>query len=292
MLLAGAVVVVNPSTLFTAEQVGATKAPEQVQRIVSLAPNLTEILFALGLGKRVVAVSNNSDYPPEANSRRKVGTFWQPGVESVISARPDLILALSFPQQNSAAETFRRLKYDVLTLEIETIDGLFEAIYKIGTATESSKKARKLIEDIKQDLNAIQSKCDNCERPRVLWVVQAEPLRVAGRKTFINQIIELAGGKNAVKPGISQYPQIGTEQILTYRPEVIIHSAMSPDLSQQRDSALTYWSRYPDLPAVRNRKIHVLEADTISRLGPRLPQGLEVVARCLQPKAFDEQNGS
>ncbi len=260
-------------------------------RIVSLAPNLTEILFALGLDEKIVAVSSNCDYPPAAADKNKVGTFWQPSTEAIIASRPDLVITLSFEQQNSVADSLKRLGFKVLTLRLDKIQELFTAIQKIGTATGNKQQADELVENIGTQLDNLKSKLSSTNKVKVLWVVQLEPLRLAGRNTFVNEIIELAGGENAIGPTISQYPQIGSEELLLCGAEVIIQSAMgTSDIADQQQAAKVLWSRWANLPAVKNNRIYVVEPDTILRLGPRLYQGVELIAHRLHPETFTQKN--
>lgn len=201
------------------------------QRIISLAPNLTEILFALGLDSEIVAVSNNCDYPDRAKDKPKIGTFWQPNTEAIIASRPDLVITLATEQQKSVAETLSRLRFKVLTLRIEKIEGLFAAIQEIGDAAGCRQRADKLVKNISSQLNNLQSKFSSTDKIRILWAVQVEPLRIVGRNTFINEMIDLVGGENAIGPTIGQYPQISTEEILVCGAEVIIQSAMGKIIS-------------------------------------------------------------
>ena len=265
----------------------STDSPNKPTRIVSLAPNLTEILFALGLDEEIAAVSNGSDYPPEAAKKSKVGTFWQPNTEAIIASKPDLVITLWFEQQKSVADSLNRLGYEVLTLKIEKIEELLTAIQNIGTATGCRQRSDELAENISTQLDDLKSKLSLTNKVKMLWVVQVEPLRVAGRNTFINELIELAGGENAIGPTISQYPQIGTEELLVCGAQAIIQSAMGKsNISEQQQAAETFWSKWSSLPAVKNNRIYVVEPDTTLRLGPRLPQGIEIVARCLHPDVF------
>jgi len=253
-------------------------------RIVSLAPNLTEILFALGLGEKVVAVSSDSDYPAEAAGKNKVGTFWQPNTEAIIASKPDLVITEWFEQQKSAAEALQRLGYRVLTLKIESIEELLAAIKKIGDATGAQDRAEKLVEDIGNRLDNLRSRLAGTNKVKVLWVVQTEPLRVAGRNTFLNQLLELVGGENAIGPTIQQYPPLSTEELLASAADIIIQSAMTTDnIHAEQQAAEMFWSKRRGLPAVKNNRIYVIDPDTTLRLGPRLCQGLELVARCLHP---------
>jgi iron complex transport system substrate-binding protein len=268
-----------------------TEIQEKPDRIVSLAPNLTEILFALGLGEKVVAVSTDSDYPPEAASKNKVGTFWQPNTEAIVAAKPDLVITECFEQQKSVAATLHRLGYQVLTLKIESIESMLVAILYIGDATGTQNRASQLDQDITNRLNNLRSKLAGIDEVKVLWVVQAEPLRVAGRNTFLNELIELAGGENAIGPTIQQYPPIGTEELLACGAETIIQSAMGvSNIPEQQQAAERFWSKWPTLPAVKNNRIHVIDPNTTLRLGPRLCQGLELVVHRLHPEIDEHQH--
>ncbi len=265
----------------------------EISRIVSLAPNLTEILFALGLGEKVVAVSSDSDYPPEAANKNKVGTFWQPNTEAIIAVKPDLVITEQFAQQKSVAEALQRLGYRVLTLKVESIEELLSAIKDIGAATRTQSRADQLADDIVMRLDNLGSKIASGNKVKVLWVVQTEPLRVAGRNTFLNEFIELAGGQNAIGPTIQQYPPLGTEELLACEAQAIIQSAMAADnIPGQQQAAERFWGRWPTLPAVKHNRIYVIDPDTTLRLGPRLCQGLELIARCLHPGVFTPERNT
>ncbi|MHC4124025.1 MAG: ABC transporter substrate-binding protein [Planctomycetota bacterium] len=278
-----------PSNLKKEEQ--NIPVSNSLQRIVSLAPNITEILFELGLGEKVVAVSNNSDYPPQAIKKTKIGSFWHPNIEAIIAAKPDIIITTSSAQQKTVAENLRRLNYKVLTVELEKSQHLWEAIGKIGAATECKYEADKLIEKIKSRINTLQSALDSNKKVRVLWVIQPEPLRVIGRKTFINELIEMANGENVIGHTVASYPLINAEEIIACNAEVIIQSAMSPkNIARQQENTCKFWSKWSHLPAVKKQKIYVIYSDTVLRLGPRLPEGLESIARYLHPKTFEKNN--
>jgi len=265
----------------------AAEQPNSPRRIVSLSPNLTEITFALGLGDRVVAVSNNCDWPAETKHKPKVGTFWQPNVEAIIAVKPDLVVCESFPQQKEVAATLSRVGLNVLSLRVETIDELFSAIAQIGHAADCSTSAERLAADVNDRLSQIRAMCSPAKKVKTLWVMQTEPLRVAGVNTFVNEVIELTGGQNAIAPTIDQYPSIGTEEILSCGAEVIIQSAMgTEDIPKQQAAAEKFWSKFANLPAVKNKGIYVIDPDMVLRLGPRLPQGTQTVARLLHPELF------
>jgi iron complex transport system substrate-binding protein len=257
---------------------------------VSLSPNLTEIVFALGLGDRVVGVSNNCDWPADAKQKPKMGTFWQPNTEAIIAAKPDLVVCESFLQHKEVAETLKRAGISVLSLRVESIEELYNAILSIGQAAGCQDKAETLAAKIKSDLDQIRAKSSSEKKVKVLWAVQTEPMRVVGIKTFVNEIIEIAGGQNVIAPTGDQYPSVGTETIMTSGAEVIIQSAMgTEDITKQQETADKFWSKFANLPAVKDKKVFVLEADTVLRLGPRLPGGAMMVAKLLHPQIFAQQ---
>lgn len=262
-------------------------AAEPPKRIVSLSPNLTEIVFSLGLGDRVVGVSSNCDWPAEAKAKPKMGTFWQPNAEAIIAARPDLVICETFAQQKETAETLKRAGLNVLSLRVESVDELYSAIDQIGTATDCNEATEQLVASIKEKLGQLESMLSSAEKVKVLWAIQAEPVRIAGVNTFVNEIIELAGGQNAIAPTVDQYPSIGTEVIIGCGAEVIIQSAMGTEaIAGQQKSAEQLWGRFNNLPAVKNQKIYVIDSDTVLRLGPRLPEGVKSIAGLLHPELF------
>ena len=144
--------------------------PDRADRIVSLAPNITEILFAIGLGDEIVGVTLDSDYPPAAAEKPKVGTFWQPDIEAVVAAKPEMVITLEFEQQKNLAERLRRIGYNSLTVNIEKVGDLFAVIEEIGAATGRQRQADELISRIRAKLQQLASLIGAEARVRVLWV--------------------------------------------------------------------------------------------------------------------------
>jgi iron complex transport system substrate-binding protein len=267
----------------------ARQSVQPPTRIVSMAPDLTEILFSLGLEDNIAGVTQDSDYPPAAAGKRALGTFWQPDIEAVVALRPDLVVALSFEPQRTFAGRLTRMGYRCLMLDIWTVDDLFRAIETLGEVAGRQPQAKQLHDTMKARLASIQTTVAGKDKVKVLWVVQRDPLRVAGRSTFINELIELAGGENAIGTTVHKYPAVGGEQVIASAPQVIIEPAMTRgDLGEQRAEAAAYWRRFTTVPAVAEGRIYVIDGDPVSRLGPRLCDGVETVARCLRPEAFGE----
>jgi iron complex transport system substrate-binding protein len=255
----------------------------RAQRIVCAAPNLAEIAFAMGIGPRVVAVANESNWPPEAAERRRIGGFWQPDIEAVIAARPDLVVTLAFEQQASLARRLNSLGYRTVSVAIEQIEDLFDALDTIGPACGAAPQADALAARLRSRLHELSRRRRSGPRPSVLWVVQTEPLRIAGKKTFISDLIELAGAVNAAGPSIYKYPTIGPEQLIAWDPQVIIQPAENPDVRRRELSV--YFQRYCELSAVRNKRIFCVPADIVSRIGPRICEAAEAIALAMDGKA-------
>lgn len=265
--------------------------PTKPTRIVSTAPSLTEILFALGLENQIVGVTIFSDYPQAATQKPKVGTFWQPNIEAIIAAKPDLVVTLGFSQQRNLANRLKRLGYRTLTIDLQTVTDLFDTIKILGPATATQPEATQLMHSLRRKLDELSALTAAENKPKVLWVVQRQPLRVAGTDTFVNEMIELAGGTNAIGKTVHKYPPVGAEQIYTCGADVIIEPSMNrANSANHYDAALRYWSRFENLPAVRDQRIYVIDGDIVSRLGPRLYEAAETIARCVRPEVFEKSN--
>jgi iron complex transport system substrate-binding protein len=255
-------------------------------RVVSMAPNLTEILFALGLNQEIVAVTFDSNYPPQVQSLPKVGTFWQPDMEAILAARPTLVVALGSEQQAVLTSRLKKMGCKSLSLNIEkSFSELFSGVDTIGKVVGKQTEAQNLIRRIQNTQNVMKRHFAGRGAPKVLWVIQREPLRVAGQNTFVDEMIRICGGRNAIPKTIYQYPPISQESLLAAAPDIIIEPADTvKDYEQFSRTAEEFYGRYPSLPAVRDKRIYVLDGDLVSRPGPRIEKGMQEVARCLWPQ--------
>ena len=272
-------------------QCGCEKTPASQQtpsadasrmRIVSMAPNLTEILFALGLDTEIIGVTRHCNTPPQAMQKRQIGTFWQPDVEAILAGRPTLVVTLGFEQQRQLAKQLQNTGCTTLTVDIESIDQLHSGILTIGQSVNRIEQAQAIVDRLIESQNRIRTRYADRPTPKVLWVIQRQPLRVAGTKTFVNEMIEIVGGINAIEPTLNIYPPIGAEQVIAAWPDVIIEPTDAPEqLDEQTRSAKTFYAVFRTIPAVQNGRIYVMDGDLVSRLGPRLDQGLDQIARCV-----------
>ncbi len=274
----------------SSRQVAVSAAMAAPQRIVSLAPNVTEILYAIDLGPQIVGVCTFCDYPPEALAKPLIGAYWQPDIEAIIAKHPDLVIGETYPQHAEILDRLARMGYATASLKTETISEFFDALSQLGRLTAREPQAAALERDMKAKFVEIARSVAGRPRLRVLWVVDAQPLRVAGRDTFINEMIEIAGGENAIGPTIHPYPPVGIEQVMAARVDVIIQPSMNPSIpiETQQAQVLAQWNNWPAIPAVKEGRIYVIDADAVSRLGPRLARGAEMLARILHPESFQD----
>jgi len=267
---------------------GCTKKTEPIatdgeMRIVSMAPNLTEILFALGLDKEIVGVTRHCNIPAAAKTKPQIGTFWEPDIEAVLAARPTLVVTLGFEQQVQLAARLEKIGCVVLTVEdFESTRQLYDGILKIGQAVKRNTEAQAMAARLTTAQEAMRNRYAGRPARKVLWVIQRDPLRVAGVKTFISEMVETVGGINAIGPTLNVYPPIGAEEVYAAAPDVIIEPANMPDQRQtQERTAATFYAAFKSIPAVENGDVYVLDGDLVSRLGPRLDEALEQVAKCI-----------
>lgn len=265
---------------------GAAAGPSNgsdIDRIVCASPNLTEIAYFIGLGDKVVAVSDESDYPPEAALRRSIGSFWQPDIEAVIASRPDIVVTLDFRQQEALAERLDRIGYRTISVGINRIDDLFRAVEKIGRECGAAAESRACADRLKLRLSGLAGSPLGGQRLRVLWVVQIEPLRIAAGKSFINELIQTAGGINAAAHCPYRYPFISREQLIAWDPQVIIYPAADIRAGRRQLAALV--ERSPEVHAAQNGQFHCVPADIVSRIGPRICDGAELIRAILKDAA-------
>jgi iron complex transport system substrate-binding protein len=271
------------------DQLGRTVVlDEPPQRIVSLAPSNSEILFALGLADRVVAVTDYCNYPPEAEAKPTIGGFSTPNMEAVVSLSPDLVLATSIHEAKIIPQLEGRgLK--VLVLNPETIDGVLEAITLMGMVAGVEERAAELIGGMRQRIGSVTGKTDGLppeQRPTTCYVVWHDPLMTAGSGTLQNELIDKAGGLNIARE-LTDYADISLEAVIAANPAVIIAGAGHGSGADQTFQFAKTEPRLRDTEARRHDRIYAVDADLTSRPGPRIVEGLEAFARFTHPELFN-----
>ena len=254
------------------------------QRIISVAPSVTEILFALGLGERIVGVSSYCNYPPQALKKEKVGGYITPSMEKIIALRPDLVIQTADGELKTFVNRLSGLGIPVYITNPHSIPETLQAISKIGEATFSSTAAQKLVETMRGKINAVQDKVRGLPRLRVLHALSVDPLISSGKGTFVNDLIVMAGGENIAENAKGKHPLLSMEEVMARDPQVIILSSMlsnEPMTTQKQ-----WWARYGEISAVRAGRIYVIQADLILRPSPRIVDGLAEVAKAIHPEAY------
>ncbi|HKP11141.1 MAG TPA: ABC transporter substrate-binding protein, partial [Blastocatellia bacterium] len=211
----------------------SVRVPANPQRIVSLAPSITETLFALGLGDRVVGVTSYCDYPPEATAKEKVGDTLRPSVERIVALRADLVIASTASQLEQFVHKLGDLGIAVYVSNPRKVADVAETIARLGELTGATERARQLSSDLQNRMAAIDARVRAAPRPRVLILLGTEPLITAGGGTFVNDLIERAGGDSVAARETAEYPQYSLETAVASRPEVIFLQAQDARLPER-----------------------------------------------------------
>ncbi len=263
-----------------------TAAKAEPQRIISLAPSVTETIFALGLGERLVGVSVYCDYPAEAQHIERVGTFLTPNVEVIVAKRPDLIIAVPSPGNQSGVESLRRLGMKVVLVNPNTVAEIEESLVTIARELGHEADGRALVQRIEETMAAMRTRLANAPARKVLMVVGHTPLIAVGRGTFQDELIEMAHGINVAAQAGSSWPHLSLEFAIAAAPEVIIDTTMGNEERPGADAALAFWRAFPTIPAVKADRVSGYKAYQLLRPGPRLADAFAAIARCVQPERF------
>lgn len=256
------------------------------RRIISLAPSNTEILFALGLGDRVVGVTNYCDYPPEAQQKEKIGGPWTPDIEKIVALQPDLILAAGVnPIQ--VIDNLAGLGLTVFGIEATDLNDLLNDISTVGLITNRQTEAQALVTEMQERIEAVTTKTAGLspqQKPRTMHIMWHEPLWTSGQGTFIHDLIEKAGGVNAFGD-LQGYKSVDIESVIARDPEVIIVTAMGGAGSGTWNWVLSA-PQLAGVSARENGRIYYVESGWVERPGPRIVLGLEQIAKYIHPEIF------
>lgn len=260
------------------------------QRIVSTAPSITELLYALGLGDRMVGVDRFSRYPAEALRKPQIGDYAAPNLETIASLRPTLVIIPTNPVQ--LRQRLEALRLRVLELDQEGIPAMYNSFRQVGAATGTTAKAESVIEEIRKQLVAVRSRAAALKPTRMMFVVGRMPgsldgLMVAGQASYLNEIIEIAGGQNVFKDASAAYPKVSLEEILARNPEVIVDMGEMADTvgvsEAQKRNVAALWNRMGSIAAVRSRRVHAVASDIFVVPGPRVVLAAQEFFAILHP---------
>jgi iron complex transport system substrate-binding protein len=266
--------------------VASDDLPANPERIVSLAPNVTEILFAVGAGPRVVAVTRFDDYPPQVESLPKIGGIIDVDLEAILAQRPDLIVGTSAGANADLLAKLDKVQLPYLFVQMNTLDEIYGGIRKFGDAVGRGEQAARVAAEMKAEIDAIAAKAEPSDsktgdsaknaRPRVLLVYGHDPLVAAGPGSFGHQLLELAGGQNVLAGAMSPYPNLDVEKVLSLNPERIIDATVSANTGA-KPLDTPFWSKYDSIAAVRNDHVYRFENPVLLRPAPRLVEGLKML---------------
>ncbi len=258
------------------------------QRIISIAPSNTEILFALGLADKIVAVTDYDDYPPEAEEKPSVGGYSTPSIEKLVAFSPDLILATSV-HEDKIIPQLEAKGLTVFALAPNTLDEVLAAITLVGEATGQEKEASGLVAEMQNRIKAVTDKTDSLsqeKRPRVFYIVWHDPLLTAGSGTFQDDLIRKAGGIN-IAQDLTSWVTISLEAVIEANPEVMIAGVSHGSLTDLNFQFIKTEPRLRDTDARRNNRVYDVDGNLVSRPGPRIVDGLEKFARFINPELFE-----
>ena len=257
------------------------RVPDHAARIVSLAPSITETVFVLGDGDRLVGVTDYCDYPPEATRKPRVGGISTPSFEAILALRPDLVLATA---ESNYAEHVERLVslglavYVIRPVDFETV---LESIERIGGVLGRDVTARARVASMRRDADAIARAVAGSPRPRVLYVVWPNPLIAPGRGTLISELIQRAGGESVTGAEPLPYPRLSLETVVERRPDRIIVGRHGQATVEE---LLRGWERLGSVSAVRDGRVFGVDGDLVHRPGPRMIEALRALARVIHPE--------
>jgi len=261
-------------------------------RIVSTAPSITEMLYELELGDRVVGVTSYCHYPPEVRDKPKIGSYLNPNFETTLALQPDLVVVLK--EHSELAEKLRGFGLPVLELQHNALEGIYQSMLDLGKRTGADEIAQLRVASIRGGLKAIRKRAGGLPKRSVMFIVGRTPgtvedLMAVGSHSFLNELIDIAGGRNAFEDAIAYYPRIPREEVYARRPEVIIDMGDMGETDgvtdQQRREVVELWDEMPNLPAVKTGRVYGVADDIFVVPGPRVVRTAERFFEMIHPES-------
>ena len=257
--------------------------PVKIQRIVSLAPNLTEIVYAVGAGDRLVGNTEYCDYPAEAKNIAKIGDTMHPSVERIIALKPQIVLVSTASQLEAFTQQLNQQRIAVYVTNPRSLDEIFRSITVLGDLFGQSEQAALVAAALRKRAEAVETKISGLKPFSVFYQVSGEPLYTIGHDAYLTDLVRRAGGISVTASVPGAFPRYSDESALAARPEAII----LPTGGSMGSANATAAGPLRNSPAVLNGRVYRINDDHLSRPGPRLVDGLEEMARALHPEAFE-----
>jgi iron complex transport system substrate-binding protein len=258
--------------------------PKSPRRIVSLAPSVTETLFALGAGDLLVGICSFCDFPQDVERITRVGSYAMPNVEAIIAQSPDVVIGVP-PNSPEVIAALQRTGLKVVIVQVDTIAQIENAIRTIAREAGRASEGEQLLVTMRQQIAAIQARLSGAPQRRVLMLVGQNPLIAVGSDIFLNELISLAHGVNIATATGQQWPHLSLEFAIANQPEVIIDGSMGSE-EKDKEQRLGVWRNFPALPAVKEKRVYGRHSYSLLRPGPRLAEAFEEIARFIHPERF------
>lgn len=259
--------------------------PDAPQRIVALAPSITEIVFALDQGERLKGATRFSNYPAQAQNLPKVGTYVHLDLEKIVSLKPDLCIAIKDGNPREVATRLESLGIPVYAVDPRGLETVMGTLLELGDLLNASQKARALVRQMRARIAGVKEKVARVsQRPGVFFQIGISPIVSVGANTFIHELITTAGGVNLAAGAENAYPRFSKEAVIALKPEVLIITSMARGQDFERIKG--QWRQWKRIPAVKHQRVHVVDSDLFDRPSPRLVNGLALLARLIHPQLF------
>jgi len=276
-------IISSASAVELIDQIGRpVNVPEQPKRVVSLMPSVTEIVFDIGAGDLLVGATQYATSPPAAAELPRVGSYKHLDVEKIVRLQPDLCLAVRDGNPKHIVDRLVAVGVPVFVVDPRTLEEIKESILLLGQALNVEAQAEKMATAMEKRLSRIDKTVKLAtNKPKVFFQIDAAPIISAGHNTFIDKLITRAGGLNLAS-GTKPYPRYSWEDMLGLQPEIVIIASMAGGYTS--DELKAGWQKWPQIQAVKNNKLYVVDADLFDRPTPRLIDGLERLLEILHPE--------
>lgn len=275
----------NASAKTLTDQLGRpVTVPDHPKRVIALAPSITEIVFAIGKGDLVKGGTLFSDYPEAAKKLPLVGSYVQLDVEKIVALKPDLCIAVKDGNPKPVIDKLEAIGIPVFAVNPVDLETVMSSVVEIGTLLNAETEAKKIVSEMQLRIRHVREKIEKAAySPKVFFQIEISPIVSVGTKTYLHELILLAGGRN-VAEGPVPYPRFSKEQVIFLSPEIIIITSMARE--GQFEAVKKEWSKWPEIPAVKNNRILLVNSDLLDRASPRLIDGYELLARLIHPELF------
>ncbi len=271
--------------LWTDEVGRSVRIPHSPRKIISLAPSITEILFALGLNKEIAGVTDFCDHPEAASKKPRIGGFVNPSIEKIVSMQPDLIIAIRDGNRMETIDRLSGLAFPVYVVYPKSFDGVITTLRNIGEIVGRQEDSRKIITEMRTKREKVVTLTRSLPRPKVFFQIGYFPIITVGKGALADELIRLAGGRSISENESMNYPPYNVVIVIQKAPEIIIISSM--ESKRDYTGLVKMWQNWKSIPAVRRNAIHIVDSNIVDRPTPRIVHGLEAMVRLIHPETFN-----